>query len=255
MKRWHIISGISLIMVCVLIALGTLFYKYYLVPNYLEPVVNQISEYLQDEEVVEELYDHAMRLHDEGVMDDETYDNFITAYRTRMKNSDESKEDEARALLEAATSPEGQVAEETSSLSAKYASSKVGVELVQTNEGYSSGSSSKRYSSERTSTRIKAEDIVEAEKIVANEEKETVKEEEKEEDLVKSAYAKLKENMTSGEYSDFVTIMGKMDINTLKTYISDKEGLKQYMKSKLTEDEYKRIVNLGYKYMNLFIEE
>lgn len=254
MKRWQIFAGVSLIMIVALIVLGTVFYKYYLVPTYLEPVVNQISEYLQDEDVVEELYEHALRLHDEGVMDDETYDNFITAYRSRMKKDDERKEDEARALLENTVPPEGQVAEETSSLSAKYASSKVGVELVQTNDGYSSGSSSKRYSSERTSTRIKSEDIVEAEKIVANEEYETV-EEEKEDDFVKSAYEKLKENMTSGEYSDFITIMGKLDVDTLKTYISDKEGLKQYLKSKLEDEEYKRIVNLGYKYMNLFIEE
>lgn len=254
MKKWQIFAVAALAVVIALVAGGSALYKYYIVPTYLEPVVNQISEYLQDDDVIEELYDHALRLHDEGVMDDETYDEFITAYRSRMKNDEDRKEDEARALLESTDSPEGQVTSEKSSLSAKYASSKVGVELVQTNDGYSSGSSSKRYSTERTSDRIKAEDIVEAEKIIAGGDEEAEKEENTEEDMIKSAYAKLKENMTSGEYSDFISIMGKLDIDTLKSYVSDKEGLKTYLKSRLSEEEYKRIVNLGYKYMNLFIE-
>jgi hypothetical protein len=149
------------------------------------------------------------------------------------------------------TTPEGQISNGTNSLSARYASNKVGVELVQVNDGSSSGNSSKRYSSERTSARIKADDIVEAEKDVIEEDK-AIKEEE--EDVVKSAYAKLKENMTPGEYADFIKIMRKLDIDILKTYLRDKEGLKQYLKSQLEIEEYKRIVNLGYKYVNLFIE-
>lgn len=252
MKKWKIVAVVALVVVLALTAAGTAFYKYYIVPTYLEPVVNQIGEYLQDENVVEELYDQAVRLFDEGIMDEETYDSFIAAYRTRMEKDEAIKEEKMHQIPEYITPPEGQISNGINSLSAKYASSKVGVELVRINDGYSAGSSSKRYSSERTSERIKADDIVEAEKNVIEEDEAS---EEEEEDIVKSAYAKLKENMTSIEYSDFIKIMRKLDIDILKTYLSDKEGLKQYLKSELEIEEYKRIVNLGYKYMNLFIEE
>ena len=246
MKKWQIAAISAAAVVVALIVGGSFIYKYYIIPKYIEPVVNKVSEYLQDDDVIETMYDQAVKLHDEGVMDDEVYNKFINAYKSRYTD----EETEARQVLREKETQDERINRESSTLSAKYASNKVGVEMVQTNDGESLGGATRRYSSERTSDRIKAEDVVEAQKIVTETEKPT-----EEPDMVKSAYAKLKENMTSDEYADFVAIMRKLDIETLKTYINDKEGLKEYLHSNLNDDEYKRIVNLGYKYVNLFIEE
>ena len=74
-------------------------------------------------------------------------------------------------------------------------------------------------------------------------------------DVVKSAYDKLRTNMTADEFSSFTSIMKKLDIDTLKTYLSDKAGLKQYLHASLTDEEYSKIVNLGYKYVSIFIDD
>ena len=62
--------------------------------------------------------------------------------------------------------------------------------------------------------------------------------------------------MTASEFTSFVTIMAKLDINTIHSFseTADKQGLKDYLHSRLNNNEYKTIVNLGYKYAYLFME-
>lgn len=258
MKRWHIIVISCVLAVGVLAAGGSFFYKYYIVPKYLEPVVEKVSTYLKDDDVLSELYDEAERLHDEGVIEDETYSDFINAYRKHSQNNEEA----AKEILERAGEADDEADEKAadSSVTARYASSRVGVEIIQTNDGSEKGKADTSYSSERTSDRIKSEDVVEAERIVeeANAtptpETEITDEGSEFDEQVETAYDILRENMSSDEYSAFASIMGKLDFDTLLSYASDKEGLKAYMHSVLSDDEYSNIVNLGYKYAYLFME-
>ena len=97
---------------------------------------------------------------------------------------------------------------------------------------------------------MKAENVVEAERIL-EESKENTDDNKKND--VALAYEKLRANMSSEEFSSFVSIMRKLDIEVLKTYVTDKEGLKTYLHQQLTNEEYKKIVNLGYKYVYIFI--
>ena len=255
MKKWHIIVISCVLAVGVLVAGGTFFYKYYIVPNYLKPVVEKVSTYLKDDDVLDELYEEAERLHDDGVIEDETYNDFIRAYRRHSMNN----EDAAREILDRA----GERAEETeeegsdTTVTARYASSRVGVEIIQSNDGSEGGKANIKYSDERTSDRIRSEDVVEAERIV---EEATATDAPQDtgsgelDDTVEDAYTILKENMSSDEYSAFASIMAKLDIDTLVSYANDKEALKAYMHSCLTDSEYNNIVNLGYKYAYLFME-
>ena len=54
MKKWQIIIISVVCAVAALIIGGVSFYRYYIVPKYLEPVVNKVSEYLSDDEVLED---------------------------------------------------------------------------------------------------------------------------------------------------------------------------------------------------------
>lgn len=256
MKKWQIITISSAFALVLLIAGGMLFYKMYIVPKYLEPVVNRVSEYLSSEDVLDELYSQAERLHEGGVLDDQTYVDFIQSYKKHNQNSEQM----ARAILgeKEDSSLEN---DESNSQSTRYAANRIGVEIIKTNDDDNNGKASLKYSTERTSDRIKAEDIVEAEKILSEENKE--QDEMTAEDIVEnrdveSAYSKLKNHMTKDEFSLFVSIMQKMDIGTLTSYTDgsnfDKAGLQKYMHSLLTDKEYSQIVNLGYKYAYVFLD-
>lgn len=252
MKKWHIITGISVLAVIVLIAAGSLFYRFFLVPRYVKPVVEQLSDRINDDEVLNALYEEAVKLHGDGVLSDGVYSTFVTAYNKHNRNDSEFAQEVLEQTEENETSPEAKT--DKTALSVKYASSKVGVEVIQTNDGDAVGKADSSYSEARNSSRTKAEDIVEARRIVADEDKEEKDEMEEE---ITDAYTKLKENMTASEYTTFLSVMGKLDHNTLKGFMTeyDKEGLKAYLHSKLSDKEYNNIVSLGYKYMSLFIEE
>lgn len=255
MKRWKVVVISIAALIVLLVAGGVIFYKFYLVPEYLEPVMEKVRDYVNDDGVLDKLYDQAVRYHDEGVIEDNTYDKFVDAYEKHIRDDEAF----AREILAAKEAEGNGSTTETTSISAKYASTKVGVETIQTNDGESGGASSKRYSEERTSDRVRAEDVVEAEKVMSEIEEGKVDDIQKAQE---SAYTKLKANMTADEFSTFLDIMGKLDTNILVKYVdkdnqslTDKSGLKEYLHSCLSNEEYKKIVNLGYKYINIFIEK
>ncbi|MGN0163122.1 MAG: hypothetical protein ACI4EA_06020 [Candidatus Ornithomonoglobus sp.] len=258
MKRWHIIVLSVVAVIVALIVGGSFFYKYYIVPKYMRPIIQEVQDRLRADDALEGLYEEAVRLHDEGVMDDETYAEFVRTY----KEHNQISEDSARALLEAKENGDAQLGKDTnsSSVTARYASSKVGVEIIQTNDGDADGKANMKYSTERTSDRIKAEDVVNAEKVISEQEEtgnNTETDETDEEKQVSDAYSKLKSKMSGDEFSTFISIMNKLNIGTLRTFVStsDKEGLKSYLHSNLSDSEYSQIVNLGYKYMNVLLED
>lgn len=246
MRKWHIAAIASILTVAVLVISGVLIYRYYITPKYIEPIVEEIGEYVKQDRILDELYEEAADLHENGVIEDATYSNFVRAYN-KYKRDDVAY---AQQVLDEHES-EDTLDTKKNSLSTKYASYKVGVETIQVNDGDENGKADVEYSDERTSDRVKAEDVVEAEKIIEEAQNEPTATP----DIVKSAYEKLRANMTSEEFSTFTTIMKKLDIEEMKMYLSDKEGLKAYLHSRLSNDEYSSIVNLGYKYVYVFIDE
>lgn len=246
MKKWQFISIISVLTVAVAVLSGILIYRYYITPKYIEPIVETIGEYVKQDRILDGLYQEASKLYDEGVLEDETYSDFLRAYKSYKRNDLEY----AKKVLEE-NKAEDTLDSKKNSKSTRYASYKVGVETIKVNDSDENGKADVQYSDERTSDRIKAEDVVEAEKIIEDSEKEPTPTP----DIVASAYEKLRNKMTTEEFSSFTKIMRKLDISVLKTYISDKEGLKAYLHSMLTDEEYSKIVNLGYKYVYVFMEK
>lgn len=246
MKKWHFIAIISVLAVAFVVLNSVLIFRYYLTPKYIEPIVEEIGEYVKQDGILDELYQEASDLYDNGVLEDNTYSNFVRAYNSYKRDDVEYAE---KILAEHES--EETLDTQSNSKSTRYASYKVGVETIQVNDSDENGKADVKYSDERTSDRVKAEDVVEAEKIIEESEKEPTPTP----DIVVSAYDKLRDKMTPNEYSDFAKIMKKLDIGVLKTYMSDKEGLKAYLQSMLTDEEYSKIVNLGYKYVYVFIEK
>ena len=198
MKKWHIILLSSILVVAALGVCGVLVYKYYLTPKYIKPIVEEIGTVIRQEEVLDQLYEEAVVLHDEGAIEDVTYSNFVRAYNKFKRNDVEY----ANEVLESHES-EDTLDTRKNARSTKYASYKVGVETIQINDTEENGKADVHYSDERTSDRIKAADVVEAERII--EEAEVAPTETP--DVVKSAYEKLRVNMTSEEFSTFTSIM------------------------------------------------
>lgn len=252
MKRWHKILIICSAVAFALILSGFMGFRYFIEPMIAKPVINQVAGMLTKEEAIEQLYNNAVAEHADGNLNDDIYTKFISAYNKYKRNDEQF----ARNVLESEDEYVYDDKEvETSSLSARYASHKVGVEIININDGKSTGKSTSAYSEERNSERTKAEDIVDAKKIISEKEGDVPATEKPDDE--REAYQKLKDNMTATEFATFVSIMSKLDINTLREYATqrDKSALKDYLHSRLSDKEYKDIINLGYKYIYLFMED
>ena len=253
MKRWHIITGSIILFIALVAAILSLTYRYYIVPKFVEPLAQQAGEKLRDDSFLDALYDQATKLHNDGTLDDDVFSSFIVAYN-RHNRSDEEFAD--RIL---GNDYEDELADEALNIKrASYASTRVGINLIETNDGETNGKANSTYSEERNSNRTKAEDIVEAEKIRAGllDPDATEAPTESPEEFEARALKTLMDNMTASEANRFRAIMQKLDMSILRSYSDgqDLDGLRAYLHSRLNDDEYKDLINMGYKYMNLFIE-
>ena len=156
MKKWHKILIICGAAAAALILVGFMVFRYFIEPGIAKPIINQAAEMINREEVIEQLYNNAVKEHSDGNLNDDIYTKFISAYNKHKRNDEQF----AREVLESEDEyvyDDNEV--ETSSLSAKYASHKVGVEIINTNDGETNGKSASTYSAERNSERTKAEEL------------------------------------------------------------------------------------------------
>ena len=253
MKKWHIMLIVGILIVGIFTMLGIVVYKYYIVPRHIEPIVEKIDEYITQDDIIDELYAEAETLHDNGIIEDSTYADFVRAYNEYKRDDIEF----GKRVLAENEAKEDVNADNSTKLSTKYASHKVGMEAIQVNESDTGGKADVKYSDERTSDRVKAEDVVEAEKIIkdAEEQEKSTASPSPTPDSVQSAYDKLRKNMSADEFATFTRIMRKLDISALKANITNKAALKEYLTANLTNEEYSEAVNLGYKYIHIFMKK
>ena len=223
MKKWQKILIICGAVTAALVLSAFMVFRYFIEPRIAKPVINQVAEILTNEAVIDQLYNNAVAEHADGNLSDDIYTKFISAYN-KYKRNDEQFAREVLKSDDEYVYDDNEV--ETSSLSARYASHKVGVEIINTNDGETNGKAASTYSAERNSDRTKAEDIVDAKKIISEQEGDTPATEKPDDE--REAYQKLKDNMTATEFATFVSIMSKLDINALREYANqyDKSGLK-----------------------------
>ena len=253
MKRWHIIAGSVVLFIALVAAVLSLVFRYVIVPNYVQPFAAQASDKLKDDAFLDSLYNQATKLHNDGTLKDDVYSSFIAAYNRHNRQKEGSG---AVGLGNEYT--DGFTESASNTKRASYASTRVGIDLIQINDSEETGKSNSSYSAERNSNRTKAEDIVEAEKVRAGlvNPDSTEAPTDSPEELEAKAIQKLMDNMSAAEAAKFRAIMQKLDMDVLRSHSDghDLDGLREYLHSNLTDAEYRDLVNLGYKYMNLFIE-
>lgn len=248
MKKWQIISIAVAAVIALLVSGGALIYKYYVVPKFMEPLAEKITDLFASDDVVDELYDVATEMHDNGTLDDDTYSSFVKKYKSRKKAM--SDDDFLRMALEG-KAQDGEIVKD-GEFTARYAANRVGVQMIQTDDGTAEGKADTRYSTERTSDRLKAEDIIAAEKMLADDEALADAEEEERNKKIE----RILNRMTGEDRPIAMRLMSKVDLDyALQLYYSDYRELKEYLKSCLNEDEINELKVLAVKYSSIAMEE
>lgn len=242
MKKWHIVAISTGIMVVAITVCASLILSLVMKPKIVEPVIEKAC-LMVDNNVIELLKSESRTLREDGVIDDSTFVTFQRAYKEHIRD-DEAYVNE---IMTAIPDDDRIINEENNSIKTKYASYKVGVEVVKVNESGKNGKADLTYSSVRTSERIKAEDYIEAEKLS------TQTKDDSESEV--SNFEKLKTVMTNSEFSKLVKVVAEVDASELEAALDGGADIKQLLTESLDEEQYKTLINYVYKYVTIFMDK
>lgn len=242
MKKWHIVAISTGIMVVAITVCASLILSLVMKPKIVEPVIEKAC-LMVDNNVIELLKSESRTLREDGVIDDSTFVTFQRAYKEHIRD-DEAYVNE---IMTAIPDDDRIINEENNSIKTKYASYKVGVEVVKVNESGKNGKADLTYSSVRTSERIKAEDYIEAEKLS------TQTKDDSESEV--SNFEKLKAVMTNSEFSKLVKVVAEVDVSELEAALDGGADIKQLLTESLDEEQYKTLINYVYKYVTIFMDK
>ena len=242
MKKWHIVAISTGIMVVAITVCASLILSLVMKPKIVEPVIEKAC-LMVDNNVIELLKSESRTLREDGVIDDSTFVTFQRAYKEHIRD-DEAYVNE---IMTAIPDDDQIINEENNSIKTKYASYKVGVEVVKVNESGKNGKADLTYSSVRTSERIKAEDYIEAEKLS------TQTKDDSESEV--SNFEKLKTVMTNSEFSKLVKVVAEVDASELEAALDGGADIKQLLTESLDEEQYKTLINYVYKYVTIFMDK
>lgn len=242
MKKWHIVAISTGIMVVAITVCASLILSLVMKPKIVEPVIEKAC-LMVDNNVIELLKSESRTLREDGVIDDSTFVTFQRAYKEHIRD-DEAYVNE---IMTAIPDDDRIINEENNSIKTKYASYKVGVEVVKVNESGKNGKADLTYSSVRTSERIKAEDYIEAEKLS------TQTKDDSESEV--SNFEKLKAVMTNSEFSKLVKVVAEVDASELEAALDGGADIKQLLTESLDEEQYKTLINYVYKYVTIFMDK
>ncbi len=259
MKNLHkILLSVTVLLVIAVIG-GVCTYKYYIVPNHIEPMLQLASEALKDSETQLILADLADELVEEGVLGNSTAKNYIRRVNKQQLTNIETSQEEG-ALDSILTEEDIQrhfdeqkekedKRDDESMIVAYSSKSYLGIESIKSDadneqskpSSYHSYSDKQEYVKDNQSADAKAQQT------------QTLTQEEKN----KSLYNKVINAMNTNERSIFFSVMTKVSITEMRELYNSgsKQGIKTYLKEKLDGDTYKKSVSIFYKYAHLLYEE
>ena len=259
MKNLHkILLSASILLVIAVIG-GVCTYKYYIVPNHIEPMLQLASEALKDSETQLMLADFADELVEEGVLGNSTAKNYIRGINKQQLANRETAEEEG-ALDSILTEEdiqkhfdeekEKEAKRDNESMIVAYSSnSYLGIESIKSDantqnsepSSYHTYSDKQEYVKDNQSADAKAQQT------------QTLTQEEKN----KTLYNKVINSMNTNERSTFFSVMTKVSIAEMRELYNsgNKESIKTYLKEKLDKDTNKKAVSIFYKYAHLLYEE
>lgn len=285
MSLWKKILLTAAAAVAVLAAGGAALYHFVIVPKYIEPVIASAADALKDSEIQDMITDVAEDLAGRGVIDEETFENYM---RKAEKYTSAGAASEAASELRGRYSSSGRTAsgtgrvssaaeEETESrgeeeldettVQSQSAKSSLGVANIKTSEGVDPAdakineSYSSKFSAEGRREEQLEEDLEFEEQYTFDEGEEEELDPAVQEALSESRAKRIYQNIMSAmslhERTVFWSVIEKADTDRLMTMYqtSDEEGAKEYLKSILNNDEYSEAVEIFFKYAPLLLEE
>lgn len=243
MKKWHIVAIVTGVMVVAITVCSVLVMSFVMKPKMAEPIIETACG-IVDDDLIEQFEKEAKNLHNDGALDDSTYVTFRRAY-SRYTRDDEAYINE---ILSAIENDDGKIInEDDNSVKTKYASYKVGVEVVKVNNTGENGKAAMKYSTARTSDRISTEDYIEAETLTNSEKDDSEND--------SSSFEKLQAAMTGADYSKLVKLVAKIGSADAEAIVNSSDNPNEKLKSELGEEDYRELVNLAYKYITVFMKK
>lgn len=264
MELWkRIIIGAGALLIILGIS-GYCVYKYYIIPNHIEPMLHIASDALKDPTNQAALSDLANELVEEGALSRSTAKEYIrkinklhstAGFEDNSENELDSilTEDDIQQHLD--ENSENSAKRDNESMIIAYSSnSNIGIETIKSEEDHPDSEPSSYHSYSDKQDYIKVNQSLDN---MAYESSIEETEEENPEDKAKSLYNKIVNAMNSNERSTFFSVMTKVSVEQLRTLYNTggKEDIKIYLKERLDDQTYKSAVTIFYKYAHLLYED
>lgn len=216
MKKWKLIL-IAVITAVILICISAFaIFHFYIVPRYIEPMLKTAADILKDDEIQAEISQAAREFAQKGLIDNKLVDD----YENRIKPKSGNEQDSAQENKQD-TSQNG--------LSGS-AENSVGAKNIKVQDG-----EEKKYSYGKKNTEASLPDAGSG---ALNDDEQRL-------------FDKVKSEVSSKDLSRAYEIIGKLDMSQVRSLLSDRAALKQYVKSVLSEEEYSEAIELYLKYAYL----
>ncbi len=234
MKRWQKVTSSIAVAAVVLCAAGTMTYKLYIKPKYVDKVITAAQTAVKSDALNSSVSELVQKLDEEGTLDDKTRDMYNKSYsdedKERLDNIIDNEEIDAESIQREAA----QAAEEAPSAdeSSEEASSD--------SESSEGGSSSTEASDEDASS----EDSSSSGESSSGSGSSS--------STGSTAQERIKAAATAEEYATGARILAKIDVGKATSlYKSDKSAFMDYLHSTLSSSEINQALQLYFKYKDL----
>jgi hypothetical protein len=218
LKKWKLVLGAVILAIVLIAAGGFAVFRLYLVPHYIEPMLETMSGILKDEEIQAEISEAAKDLAQKGLIDSKLVDDYINSIQKPEDDSEESETENSN------TNSDSYYDEENS----------VGAKNIKVQDG-----EEKKYGYGNSSNSLK--ESHQADNDVSN----LLSESEK------NLYDRIKSKVDAKDLSRAYELLDKIDMSRVRDLLSDRAALKEYITSVLSEEEYSEAMELYLKYAYL----
>lgn len=225
MKKWQIILISIITGLIALSVAGFCIFKFYIVPQYIDPMLRAAVQILNDEDIQEEISEAAREMADRGLLDVKLVDDYSQTVNNRKKSAADKAE--AENADDKSETDNVEYIEKNS-----VGASNIKVQEDEKKYSYSNPSSAKV----KPSVNTKTDDNISFD-FDSNDED--------------SMLEKLSTEISSKDMARLYAISSKIDRAKVKSLSSDRKALKEYIKSVLSEEEYAEGMELYMKYAHL----
>lgn len=248
MKKIKIILVAVITAVIILAAAGVGIYKFYLVPNYIEPALVKVTEVMEDDEFSTGITKQIKKLYDQGKLTGAQIEEYLAKHSSELK-SDNAGEDISLQNEEENSDAFSQDENEAEQQNENDVNSQLGIESVKIKDenDESSNDSRTHYYKDDDSNNNSSSESSASDKTVSKSELRTMSSDE--------LYEKAKSIMSASDFSRAMAIKNKIDISTAVSMKNQgMDALNSYLQSALTENEYLDALDLYVKYESCLTE-